>query len=350
MAKEKTDRRIAAAVLQNHSGFRWALRLLTVGAALLGSARSPAQVLHTGRVVAVDSAFRRLVPPGARLEIIASGLQNAEGPVWVPDSAMLLFSDTKTRRVYRWKAGAGVSRFLEHAGYSGRLPYGDEPGTNGLALDGRGNILLCNHGDRRISRYPLDGRHGQETVADRYAGKRFNSPNDLALAPDGTLWFTDPPYGLPSDSLREQPVCGVYRMAPGGTPELMIADLPLPNGLAFAPGGRVLYVSVSDSLYPRIVRYEVPASGKPGAGRIFFDARSLPRTQPGEATDGLTTDRAGNVWATAPGGLVVLSPEGRLLGRVGSGEPFRNCAWGADGWLYIAAKSFVYRLKTGAPQ
>ena len=266
---------------------------------------------------------------------------------------MLLFTDTKTRTIYRWTAAGGVSKFLENSGYTGRLPYSQEPGSNGLALDGRGNLLLCEHGDRRLARLPLAQQSGKITITDSYQGQRYNSPNDVLAHPTtGQLYFSDPPYGLPqqeNDPRRQTPIAGVYRVDAQGRPHREAADLARPNGLALRPDGRTLYVSLSDSLRPVILAYALKGNGQLGKSRVFFDMAALPKVRVKEVPDGLKTDRAGNVWATGPGGVSVISSTGQLLGTIDTGEVAANCAWGDDGrTLYIASGTWLCRLKTKA--
>jgi gluconolactonase len=321
---------------------------------LAATAQVPAARFTTvGRIIRQAPALDQLLAPDARIEIVAAGIGHAEGPVWVPDSSMLLFTDAPTRTVYRWSAKSGLTKFLEHTGYTGRMPYGEEPGSNGLALDHRGNLLICDHGDRRLASLPLAAsKSGKRTLTDNFEGKRYNSPNDVVVHPTNqSIYFTDPPYGLPQQRQdvvnRELPVCGVYRLAPNGKVTQEIKDLPLPNGLAFSPDGRTLYVSQSDSLRPIIMAYAVRPNGQLGKGRVFFDMSKLNRTRPKETPDGLKTDRNGNVWASGFGGMVVLSAQGQHLGTIDTGEVVANCAWGDDGrTLYIASGSFLCRVKT----
>jgi len=322
-----------------------------LAASLPAAAQSP-RFTHIGRITWHAPAFTQLVAANAQIEVLAAGLGHLEGPVWVADSSMLLFSDTQTQTLYRWTAARGLSKFLEKSGYTGRLPYSKEPGSNGLALDGRGNLLLCEHGDRRLARLPLAGQSGKMTVTDNFEGRRYNSPNDVLLHPNGSLYFTDPPYGLPQqerDPQREIDVAGVYRLDSKGLVTREISELSRPNGLATTADGRTLYISESDSLKPRIWAYEVKTNGKLEKGRVFFDMSSLPRPRYKEQPDGLKVDRAGNVWATGFGGISVISPTGQLLGSIDTGEVVANCAWGDDGrTLYIASGTFLCRLKTNA--
>ncbi|MDO7873472.1 SMP-30/gluconolactonase/LRE family protein [Hymenobacter sp. ASUV-10] len=321
-----------------------------LGTTLVASAQG-SRSTHIGHLTWHSPAFTQLVPANAQIEVLAAGLGHLEGPLWVPDSSMLLFNDTKTQTLYRWTETRGLSKFLEKSGYTGRLPYSEEPGSNGLALDGRGNLLLCEHGDRRLARLPLAGKSGKMTVTDNFEGRRYNSPNDLLPHPNGSLYFTDPPYGLPQqerDPQRDIAVAGVYRLDPKGVVTRELSDLSRPNGLAATADGRTLYVSESDSLRPRIWAYEVKPSGQLGKGRVFFDMTTLSRRFK-EQPDGLKVDRAGNVWATGFGGISVISPAGKLLGSIDTGEVIANCAWGDDGrTLYIASGAFLCRLKTNA--
>ncbi|WP_426491005.1 SMP-30/gluconolactonase/LRE family protein [Hymenobacter sp. 102] len=328
------------------------MRFSVLAAALLLPLLAPAQTPRfttIGRVVAQVPAFNQLVAPGTPIEIIASGFSHAEGPLWVSDSTMLLFSDSPTRTIYRWSEQRGLSKFLESSGYTGRMPYGKEPGTNGLALDAQGNLLLAEHGDRRVALLPLSQPSGKRTLTDAFAGRRYHSPNDVVSHPNGSVYFSDPPYGLPErarSSLREQPGNYVYRRSPNGSVTPEIADLTTPNGLALSADGRQLFVSQSDSLRPLIWVYAVRGNGKLGPGRLFFDMQPLPRRAK-EVPDGLKLDRTGNVWAAGHGGLVVVSPQGQHLGTLDVGAPVSNCAWGEDGrTLYFTAGSMVCRIKT----
>lgn len=336
------------------------LRPLITGSFLLVSVFAHAQpkpYATIGQIVRADPQLNRLIPADAKIEIIAAGFGHLEGPVWVKDrdaglSNCLLVNDTKAQITYQWSAEKGLSKFVQHTGYTGRLPYSDEPGANGMTVDGQGRLIVCDHGDRRIAALPLRGKGGKRTLTDNYGGKRYNSPNDVVVHANGSLYFTDPPYGLPqkeNDSTRELTVNGVYQLTPTGNVKQIIRDLTFPNGLAFSPDGRTLYVSQSDSTQPLIMAYPVLAGGAVGKGRVFFDARSLPKQRPKEVPDGLKVDRDGNVWASGPGGLAVISPAGKLLGRIETGEVISNCAWGDDGsTLYVASDVFLCRIRTNA--
>jgi gluconolactonase len=327
---------------------------LFLGLALaLGVCPAAAQVpryLTTGRIVRQTPALDQVLAPDAQLEVVASGYSHIEGPLWVPDSSMLLFSDTPSRTIYRWKEAGGISVFLKSSGYTGRMPYSKEPGSNGLTLDEQGNLLICEHGDRRLASLPLSQKSGKRTLTDNFQGKRYNSPNDVVRAPGGAIYFTDPPFGLPKqaqDPLRQLPYTGVFRRAADGQLTAEITDVPFANGLAFSPDNRTFYVSNADSLRPLILAYEVGKNGKLSKPRPFFDMTKLPRAHFKEVPDGLKVDQAGNVYATGFGGLLIISPQGQLLGTVDPGEVVSNCAWGDDGHsLYLMATTFVCRLRT----
>ncbi len=317
----------------------------------IGSAQTTSAIT-TGSVIYKDAKLEKLIPKTAKIEVIGSGFQHIEAPVWVADSSMLLFSDTKAGIIYRWQEGKGATKFLEHTGFTGRLPYGEEPGSNGLAVTKNGLLLICEHGDRRLAGFPLNGKFGMRTVTDNYQGKRYSSPNDVVVKADGTIYLTDPPYGLPmkeNDPIKEVLVNGVYKVGQNGTSALIISDLVYPNGLAFSPDEQLLYVSVSDKIHPQIMSYPVKKDGTVGKGKIFFDASGLPKQQEEETTDGLKVDGEGNVWASGPGGVLVIDKTGKLLGTITTGEVVSNCTWGdGSSVLYITAGAFLYRIKTNA--
>ncbi len=308
--------------------------------------------LTTGSVEYNSNELERLLPRDSKIEVIGSGFQHIESPLWIKDSNMLLFSDTKGQVIYRWTELEGTSKFLQHTGFTGRFPYSEEPGSNGLALTQNNELLICEHGDRRIALYPLNGKYGLRTVTDNFEGKRLNSPNDILVTKSGLIYFTDPPYGLPNknnDLTKETKSNGVYCIDKDGKMKLLIDSLIYPNGLALSPDGKQMYVSISDMKKPHILVYDIQSDGGFANGKLFFDASSLPGESEKEVTDGLKTDADGNVWSSGPGGLLIISPQGKLLGRIYTGEIFSNCAWGNDGsTLYITAGSFLYRIKTKA--
>ncbi|MDX2268715.1 MAG: SMP-30/gluconolactonase/LRE family protein [Bryobacter sp.] len=301
----------------------------------------------TGYLESFDDSFASLVAPEAQLEVIAAGFEWTEGPVWLRQEGALLFSDIPRNSIFRWKEGVGVELYLKPSGYTGRTDYGKEPGSNGLTLDASGQLVCCEHGDRRMSVLTHGG--GKLTLADRYQGKRFNSPNDCCFRSNGDLYFTDPAYGLPlqfADPLREMDYCGVFRRAVDGTVHLLTQELSRPNGLAFSPDESILYVGNSDPARALWMAYPVLPDGGIGAGTVFADVTPMVGSAPG-LPDGFKLDELGNVFATGPGGVLVYSPAGKLLGRINTGQQSANCAWGDDGsTLYICADMYLMRIRT----
>jgi gluconolactonase len=319
--------------------------MLTIAGAL--AAQDTRNFPTIGQVVRLDPALDKLIPREARIEVLGSGFDWSEGPVWVKNGGYLLFSDIPRNSVMKWKEGEGVSLFLKPSGYTGATDYGREPGSNGLALDAEGRLLSCEHGDRRISRLERDG--GKRTLIDNYQGRRLNSPNDLVVKSNGDIYFTDPPYGLPkqwNDPRRELDFCGIYRLSKNGDVTLLNRDMTRPNGLAFSPDEKTLYVAQSDSKQAIWMAFPVKDDGTLAAGRVFFDVTGSMGKLPG-APDGLKVDREGNLFATGPGGVYVFTPQGKLLGRIDTGERTANCAWGGDGSvLYITADMYLCRIRT----
>ncbi len=302
-------------------------------------------------ITRMDSRFDRLVPRDAKLEKITDGFTWVEGPVWRKQGGYLLFSDIPANAVYKWKEGEGTSLYLKSSGYSGTTPFsGKEPGSNGLTFDAQGRLVLCRHGDRQIGR--LESNGSIASLADHYDGYKINSPNDLVFTSNGDLYFTDPPFGLPQafDDPNKAPVQGVYRLSKDGTLTLLIADIKAPNGIAFSPDEKTLYVSDVDPKRAAWLAYDVKEDGTVTNGRIFFDATTW-RKDPFFGPDGFKVDRYGNIFGARPGGLSVIAPDGTLLGTIETGQPTSNVAWGEDGQtLFITGGSSVYRLRltTGA--
>lgn len=298
-------------------------------------------------IVRRDPALDAIVPPGTQIEKLADGFLFTEGPVWVPEG-YLLFSDPNANTIYRWSDDEGLSVFRTKSGYTGADigEYG-QPGSNGLALDSQGRLTINEHGNRRVTRLEKNGV--LTVLADRYQDKRLNSPNDLVYRSDGSLYFTDPPFGLPKvfdDARRELEFSGVYRWA-GDRVQLLNRDLSGPNGLAFSPDEKYLYVGNWDERRKVVMRYEVTADGSLTNGTVFIDMTSAPGE---DAIDGVKVDLHGNVYVSGPGGLWVLSPEGRHLGTINGPEHAHNFAFGdPDGrTLYITARAGLYRVRLGA--
>ena len=301
-----------------------------------------------GEVVRLDPALDSIVPPMPRIEKLADRFQFIEGPVWVPDG-FLLFSDPNANAIYRYSLDGQVSVYRTKSGYAG-LDIGEynQPGSNGLALDREGRLTICEHGNRRITRLEKNGTI--TVLADRFEGKRLNSPNDLVYRSDGALYFTDPPFGLPrfhEDPRRELPFSGVFLLRAGRL-QLVSRDLSGPNGLAFSPDEKFLYVDNWDVKRKVVMRYDVNPDGTLTGGRVFFDMTGEAGEQ---ALDGLKVDRQGNVYVSGPGGVWILSPDARHLGTIKIPELPANFAWGdADArTLYLTARTGLYRVRLNIP-
>jgi gluconolactonase len=301
------------------------------------------------QVSRLDPALDAIVPRDVTIEKLADGFQFLEGPVWVRDGGYLLVSDPNANTIYAYSPEGRLSVFRAKSGYRG-LDIGEygQPGSNGLTLDREGRLTINEHGNRRVTRLEKNGV--LTVLADRYEGKRLNSPNDLVYRSDGALYFTDPPFGLPrfhEDLRKELPYTGVFRYADGQL-RLLTTDLAGPNGIAFSPDERYLYVTNWDVKKKVVMRYEVAADGGLANGRVFFDMTGAPDE---EALDGLKVDQRGNLYVSGPGGLWIISPEARHLGTIRMPELAANFAWGdEDGrTLYLAARTSLYRVRLGIP-
>lgn len=322
--------------------------------AAVAAARPSQAAGNAATITRFDPALDRLLDPTSPVEVIARGFQWAEGPVWVDhDDGYLLFSDVPTNTVYRWTARTGARPFLKPSGLSGVVPAGiREAGANGLAIDATGALVIADSGTRAIARVDLSTRR-KTILAGQYEGKRFNSCNDLTIARDGTIYFTDPPYGLTdgdASPLKELPFNGVYRLRPGGAVELLDAGLKRPNGIALSPTQDRLYIGCSDEAAPEIRVYDLSAEGGVvGKGRQLVDFMpEFRRGLPG-LPDGMKVARSGHLFASGPGGLYVLAPDGRKLGLIARGKPIANCAFGEDGrTLFMASSDAILRLRLRA--
>jgi gluconolactonase len=301
-----------------------------------------------GAVLRLSPALDEIVPRDARLEKLAEGFLFTEGPVWHPDG-YLLFSDPNANTIYRWTPDGSLSIFRPKSGYRG-LDIGayNQPGSNGLTLDPAGRLTINEHGNRRVTRLEKNGV--LTVLADRFEGKRLNSPNDLVYRSDGALYFTDPPFGLPKffeDPRKELDWSGVYCLI-NGELKVVTRELTGPNGLAFSPDEKYLYVDNWDVNRKMIMRYEVAPEGTLHDGIVFLDLTSVGGEQ---AFDGLKVDRKGNVYAAGPGGLLVISPQGKHIGTIKFSEQPANLAWGdADRQaLYVTARTGLYRVRLSVP-
>jgi gluconolactonase len=283
------------------------------------------------------------------IEVLGTGFTWSEGPVWIKQGGYLLFSDVPNNRIHRWSRRAGVTLFLQPSGGTNRAGF-REPGSNGLKAYGHASILVADQGNRAIARLDL-GTKKKRFLTRQFGGKRFNSPNDLTVGADGSIWFTDPPYGLDglnASPLKEQPVNGVYRLKPNGQVALVEDGLSFPNGIAFSQDGETLYVSNSDPDQAVILAFDVAPGGELSNRRIFADMTSLAASGLPGLPDGMTVDERGNLWATGPGGVHVFRSDGRRLGRISTGTAIANCAFGgADGrTLFMTAGKALAAVRT----
>ena len=310
---------------------------------------APAHVAGAQSIERLDPALDAIIASDARIETLARGFLWSEGPHWRKKGGYLVFSDVPKNTIYKWKDGEGLSVFLRPSGFTGPNPPGRELGSNGLTEDLAGNLVMADHGNRQVARLD-DSLFTKTTLAARYDGKRFNSPNDVVFRSNGDMYFTDPPYGLRglnADPAKELKQNGVYRVTPDGAVTLVAQDLVYPNGLAFSPDQRTLYVAQSDPKRAVVMAYDVGADGALSRGRVFFDATPLVgRGRPG-VPDGMRVDRRGNLFATGPGGVLVISPAGKHLGTIVTGQPTANVAFGGDdgATLYMTANDRLMRVR-----
>ena len=326
---------------------RPALALLGCVAAACGGAESaqPAETAPdtgAGTLLRVDPRFDALVPADARIEKLADGFVFTEGPVWDRAESRLLFSDVRGNGVYEWTESGGTSPFIEPV-FEGDRTGLRSVSSNGLTLDAEGRLVMCEHGNRLISRVEADGT--RTTLVDSFDGSRLNSPNDAAYASDGRLYFTDPGSALEgrdASPLRELDFNGIYRLSPDGELELLYRDQSRPNGIALSPDESILYVANSDPEQKVWMAYDLGEDGVSNP-RVFFDVND--ETAEG-AADGLKVDEAGNLFATGPGGVWVIAPDGTHLGSIMPDEVPANVAWGDDGrTLYMTARTGLYRIR-----
>ncbi len=282
----------------------------------------------------LDPAIDSVISNEISVDVIGTGYKWSEGPLWIESEKMLLFTDVPTNTIYKWTAEKGAEVYLTPSGYTGTIPRAGEPGANGLALDDEGNLILCQHGDRRIAMMNTPvGKPSADftTLSDKYHGKRLNSPNDVVFN-NYDFYFTDPPYGLiknMQDSSKEIPFQGVYRITSKGETVLLIDSISRPNGLAFSSDGKKLYVASSDPDKARWYQYEMNDSMQIVSGKILHDATEQAKTEKG-LPDGLKVDHKGNIFGTGPGGIWIFNPTGKLIGKIKLMEPASNCGLSAD--------------------
>ncbi len=301
------------------------------------------------QIVRKDPAINAIVGPNPKLFKLAEGFAFTEGPIWVPDMQALLFSDPNRNTIYRYAKDGTLSVFRTPSGYAGAdIAEYTQPGSNGLTLDPQGRLTIDEHGNRRVAR--LDANGELTVLADRYEGKRLNSPNDLVYRSDGALFFTDPPFGLPkffADPRKELPFSGVFALR-GGVLSLITKEMTGPNGIAFSPDERFLYVGNWDDKKKVVMRYEATADGTYANGTVFFDMTAAPGE---DAIDGMKVDTHGNLYVSGPGGVWILSPIGAHLGTIITPRHVHNMAWGDDDrqTLYLCAQDRLYRIHLNIP-
>jgi gluconolactonase len=301
-----------------------------------------------GFVERLDPGLDRLIDPSATVEVLSEGYEWSEGPLWIESEKMLLFSDVPANRVYRWTEEDSVEIYLDPSGYTSDTPWnGNEPGSNGLALNADGQLVLCQHGDKRLAFMdaPLNAPQPTfVTVAGAYDGKKFNSPNDVAIRKDGDYFFTDPPYGMPRNTPQEISFQGVYKVADGKV-TLLVDSITRPNGIAFTPDEKTLLIASSDPKKPVWYAYDLSEGDVLTNGRIFYDAGAALTSGPG-LPDGLKVDDQGNIFATGPGGVWIFSEDAKVLGKIRTPVPAANCAFSPDQkTLYITADNYLLRVK-----
>jgi len=331
----------------------WSRRQIVQAAALaplalpaMLHAAPPARGVHR-----LDPALDAVIDPAARIETLGQGYRWAEGPVWVRKRGWLLFSDVPGNTIWRWRARRGLDVFLRPSGLAGPVPEAfNEAGANGLAIDARGRLLMADSGNRAVARVDLDSRR-KTILVDRFEGRRFNSPNTVVVARSGAIYFTDPPYGLKNPDaspLRELDFQGLFRLDPDGGLHLLDRSHRRPNGLALSPDERTLYLALSDEARPEILAYPLDRRGDLGAPRLLCDMRAAQAAGGKGLPDGMVVDRAGRLFATGPGGVHVLTPEGKRLGLIATGKAIANCCFGgADGkTLFLTSHDMLACVRT----
>ena len=302
------------------------------------------------RLEQISPEFSTIVSKTAKAKILADGFSWSEGPLWVESHKMFLFSDVKKNIIYKWTQEKGKEVYLSPAGYTGKTPRGGELGSNGLCLNPKGQLVICQDGDRVVSIMDAPLNKPQPKfirIASSYNGKKFDSPNDLAVLSNGDIYFTDPPYGLEGnvkDPLKEAPYQGLYRIAKNGKITLLTDTLTRPNGIAFFPGGKTVLISNSDDGKANWYIYDLDNHGLFTHGRIFYSANTATKTAAG-MPDGLKIDRRGTVFATGPGGIWIFNSTGKLLGKILVNDLASNCSLSGDEkTLYVTSNHRVLKI------
>lgn len=307
-----------------------------------------------GKIELYDSTAKDLIDPKADIEVIGRNYTWCEGPLWIPSKQMLLFSDVPNNKIYKWIANDTPVVYLDPSGYTGKTPRGGEMGSNGLTLDNKGRLLICQDGDRQIGRLnePLDSPKAVYTsVTSNYMSKKYNSPNDIVVSSNGTIYFTDPIYGLEkgaNDPLRELMFEGVFKVDPSGKTSLLIDTISRPNGIALSLDEKILYVGSSDDVHTKWFAYNLDANGKITTGKVLFDGTDLKaKATVKQGADGFKIDKYGNIFSAGPDGINIISSQGKLLGLIRIyNKRVSNCAFNENkDVLYVTATDMVLRIK-----
>lgn len=304
-----------------------------------------------GSIERIEAEINNLIPEGTEIEILAKGFDWSEGPVWISALNALLFSDVPANTIYKWQKGTEAEVWLTPSGYTGTEERGGETGSNGLILDAEGNLILCQHGDRRVAKLMSEWENPTssfETIAETFEGKKFNSPNDAVYDKKGNLYFTDPPYGLEKqvdDPKKEIPFQGVFKVDTEGEVHLFTDELSRPNGIILSPDENILYVANSDPEKAIWMAYELNEDGTMKEAQLFFDVTNKVGKEKG-LPDGMDIDENGNLFATGPGGVYIFSPDRKHLGTIHTTQATSNCTFGNKGsTLYITADSLLLKVE-----
>jgi len=306
--------------------------------------------LGVAYIEVLDEELNQLIDPRSKLEILSEGHSWTEGPLWLEDQKMLLFSDIPRNTVYSWTKENGVKEYLKPSGFTGEHFEGSEPGANGLLLDPEGSLVLCQHGNRQMAKMISgidDPKPDFTTLVSNFDGKKLNSPNDAVFDSNGNLYFTDPPYGLAKrmeDPKKELEFQGVYRSDPSGDLHILDAELSRPNGIAFSPNEKILYVANSDPERAIWMAYDIDKESGILSKKIFYDVTELTSSEKG-LPDGLKVNDAGYLFATGPGGVLIFNSSGKHLGTIKTGRATSNVAFNSDQTvLFMTADSYVLKL------
>lgn len=310
--------------------------------------------IYTGSIEHLSTELNKIIPDSAKIEILAEGFDWSEGPLWLGNERKLIFTDVPKNLIYEYSDKKGLKIYLNPSGLTKDEPNTGNSGANGLVLNQDGNLVICQHGERRVAKMLASTSNQEpkfEALADNFDGKRFNSPNDAVYDMHGNLYFTDPPYGLEGqddDPAKELPFNGVYKLSPNGTLTLLIEDLTRPNGIALSPDNTKLYVANSDPEKCLWMVYDLAEDGTISNGKIFYDATAMFNGENGLA-DGMKVNKKGIVFATGPGGVLVFSPDGKHLGTIKTGQATANCAFNEKQTeLYMTAHNYLMRIKLTA--